>query len=129
MKNANGPKSLQEWQSVLEQILLNYRDQFLKLGETLYHAQFCKELSPADYKQLLAYVEQWGIKSADIKSAIAAYLYTRKDLGTEDDQRIDPVLVFAGAKNSKILFMDEQDQQRLVNGEKFEVLMSNGKPD
>ncbi len=124
MKNL---KTLQQWQSQLEQILLNIRAQFLKLGEALYNAQ--RELSAADYKQLMSYVEQYSLKDADIKSAIAAYLHTRKDLGTENDHRIDPALVFAGAKNSKILFMDEQDQKRLLSDEKFQVIMPNGKPD
>ncbi len=120
-------KTVQEWQHLLEQILLDIRRQFIKLGETLYHAQ--NELSVQDYKKVVSYVEQYSLKDADIKSAIAAYLHEHPDLGTEDDQRIDPALVFAGAKNSKILFMDKQDQQRLLSGEKFQVIMPNGKPD
>lgn len=124
---AKNLKTLKQWQDQLEGILLNIREQFLKLGESFYHA--FKELSGADYKKLEAYAGQYGLKDADIKSCVAAYLYTRKDLGTETDHRISPELVFAGAKNSKILFMDEQDQQRLVSGEKFQVVMQNGKPD
>ncbi len=118
---------LEEWEKKLTDVLLNIRNQFLKLGETLYLAQ--KELSAADYKKLLSYVEQYSLKDADIKSSIAAFLHTRPDLGTEEDHRIDPALVFAGAKNSKILFMDEHDQKRLLSTEKFKTVMSNGKID
>jgi hypothetical protein len=120
-------KTLEQWQNQLDDILLNIRNQFLRLGETLYFAQ--KELSKADYDKLISYVAQYSLKDADIKSAIAAFLSTREDLGDETDKRIDPALVFAGAKNSKILFMDKQDQKRLLSKEKFEVVMQNGKPD
>jgi hypothetical protein len=76
----------------------------------------------------MSYIRQYSLKDCDVKAAIAAFLYEHPDLGAKEDLRIHPKLLFHGAKNSKILHMDKEDQDRLLSNEKFQVVQPNGKP-
>lgn len=127
-------RTVAEWQTELDGVLLSIRDQFLKLGEIMHYAY--EELAGPEYAELMAYIRKWGLKDADVRAAKAAFLFQHPELGKNEKgqdkqgvERVAPELLFAGAKNSKILNMDKEDQQRLLSKEKFDVVMSNGKVD
>jgi hypothetical protein len=121
-------KSLKEWEKDVDGLLLDIRENFIKLGEIIFFAH--QDLTAEEYGVFIKHIRQWGLCEADLRAARAAFLYHRPDLGKQnDEERISPELLFAGAKNSKILFMDKKDQDRLLSGEKFQALMSNGKAD
>jgi hypothetical protein len=125
-------KSLEQWEKEADGLLLDIRKNFIKLGEIMFFAQ--DELEGKDWKVLLDHIKKWGLRDADLRAARASFLYEHPDLGKPDngddkEERIAPELLFAGAKNSKVLFMDKEDQDRLLSGEKFQTVMSNGKVD
>ena len=120
-----GMKTLEQFKQDLDDVVLAIRDNFIRLGEKLYEAR--SALSAEDYDNLLFYVEKQGIRRSDQRAATAAFLFKHPSVGVEFDHRIDPCLVFAGAKNSKVLAMDKEDQQRLLSNEKFEILQPSGR--
>jgi hypothetical protein len=129
---ARTKKSLEQWEREVDGLLLDIRRNFIKLGEIMFFAH--QDLTAEEYSNFAKHIRQWGLRDADMKAARAAFLYEHPNLGKSDngddkEERIAPELLFAGAKNSKILFMDKEDQERLLSGEKFQTVMSNGKVD
>lgn len=125
-------KSLEQWEKEADGLLLDIRRNFIKLGEIMFFAH--QDLTAEEYADFAKHIRQWGLRDADMRAARAAFLYGHPDLGKPDngddkEERIAPELLFAGAKNSKVLFMDKEDQERLLSGEKFQTVMSNGKVD
>ena len=118
-------KTLDSFKKELDDVLLTIRSSFIKLGEKLWEAKTA--VSSAEYDELTTYVEKQGIRHTDQRAAIAAFLFTRQDIGGSNDLRIDPRLIFAGAANSKILSMDKEDQERLLSDERFTVLQPSGR--
>ncbi len=118
-------KRVEKIKQGLDDVLYGIRTSFVKLGETLFKAR--QTVTAEEYDEIQVYVEKQGVRRADQRASIAAYLFENPDLGTRRSLRLDPKLVFAGAANSKILAMVSEDQQRLVNDEKFEVLQPSGR--
>ena len=129
---ARAKKNLRQWEQEVDGLLLDIRKNFIKLGEIMFFAH--QDLSGEENDKFLKHIKDWGHRDADLRAARAAFLYQHPELGKPDngddrEERISPELLFAGAKNSKMLFMDKEDQERLLSGEKFQTVMSNGKVD
>lgn len=125
-------KNLEQWEREADGLLLDIRKNFIKLGGIMFFAH--QDLTAEEYAVFVKHIHEWGLRDADMRAARAAFLYEHPDMGKPDngddkEERISPELLFAGAKNSKILFMDKEDQERLLSGEKFQTVMSNGKVD
>jgi hypothetical protein len=83
------------------------------LGELLLRAS--KDLSADEYQELEDYLLTTWTR-ADLRAARAV---ARGDL--------DPALFPAGVRNSKVLSLNDLDQQRLLSDEKFEVWGNDGR--
>ncbi len=113
-------KTFTQFQKELDSILLAVQKGFLRLGEVLFEARAI--LSHNDFTRLQSYIVKQGPKKTDQRACVAAFLFKHPDKGEEDENRVDPRLIYAGATNSKILSMDREDQDRLLSEEKFAVL-------
>lgn len=118
-------KNVERIKQDLDDVLLSIRTSFIKLGEKLFEAR--QTISAEEYDEIMMYVEKQGIRRSDQRASIAAFLHENTHLGTHTDKRVEPKLVFAGAANSKILAMDQEDQERLISNEEFEVLQPSGR--
>lgn len=121
----NKVKDIDQFKIELDDIIGSIEKNYQQLGRVLFEAS--SVLTNVQFTQLQNYLVKKGIRKTDQQASIAAFLHTNPKLGDDESLRIDPRLVFAGAKSSKVLCLHADDQARLLSNETFGVLQPSGR--